>query len=159
MVNNGESRFLLDNCFYLSGEIPRVSSFEKGRPDHLSRIDANTPWQSDPLLLDERYVAVHVRSRGLFVFSSCSHAGVVNVLHDLRHNFPDEPIYGVVGGFHLVGEASEKIIPDTMVALKEFNLREVVPAHCTGWKALHALLNTFGESTIVPSVVGNRYQY
>jgi 7,8-dihydropterin-6-yl-methyl-4-(beta-D-ribofuranosyl)aminobenzene 5'-phosphate synthase len=159
VVNNGESRFLLDNCFYLSGEIPRVSSFEKGRPDHLSRVDANTPWQSDPLLLDERYVAVHVRGKGLFVFTSCSHAGVVNVLHDLRQSFPDDPIYGVVGGLHLVGEASEKIIPDTMGALKEFNLKEVVPAHCTGWKALHALLNTFGETAIVPSVVGNRYQY
>jgi 7,8-dihydropterin-6-yl-methyl-4-(beta-D-ribofuranosyl)aminobenzene 5'-phosphate synthase len=159
VVNRAEARFLLDDCFYLSGEIPRVSSFEKGRPDHLRRSGSGGDWESDPLLLDERYVAARVAGKGLFVFSSCSHAGVVNVLHDLRGSFPDVPIYGVFGGLHLVGEGPEKIIPDTVAALGEFKLSEIVPAHCTGWKALHALLNAFGESTVAPSVVGNRYQY
>jgi 7,8-dihydropterin-6-yl-methyl-4-(beta-D-ribofuranosyl)aminobenzene 5'-phosphate synthase len=157
-VNRAEARLLLEDSFYLSGEIPRISSFEKGRPDHLSRSHDGDPWQPDPLLLDERYVAAEVAGKGLFVFSSCSHAGVVNVLYDLRASFPGVPIYGAFGGLHLVGEGPEKIIPHTITALREFQLRELVPAHCTGWKALHALLNAFGES-VVPSVVGNRYEY
>src|SRR5262247_2307400 len=76
VVNDGAARALVDDCFYLSGEIPRVSPFEKGRPDHLSRRAPGAPWEPDPLLMDERYVAVHVRGKGLVVFSACSHAGV-----------------------------------------------------------------------------------
>ena len=98
VVNSAEARLLLADCFYLSGEIPRVSSFEKGRPDHVCRRSEAQPWEPDPLILDERYVAVHVQGKGLIVFSSCSHAGIVNVLSDARTVFPDVPLYGVLGG-------------------------------------------------------------
>ena len=92
VINDEEERLLLDDCFYLSGEIPRVSSFEKGRPDHLCRPGADQPWEPDPLILDERYVAVNVRDKGLIVFSSCSHAGIVNVLLHARAVFSDVSI-------------------------------------------------------------------
>src|SRR6266849_6463325 len=115
VVNGGEPRLLLEDCFYLSGEIPRVSSFEKGRPDHLCRRSAGQPWERDRLILDERYVAVNVQGKGLIVFSSCSHAGIVNVLLHAREAFPDVPLYGVLGGLHLAGAAMERLIPDTVV--------------------------------------------
>src|SRR5262249_23225658 len=146
VVNRGEARLLLDDCFYLSGEVPRVSSFEKGRPDHLCRRSADAPWEPDPLLMDERYLAVHLKGEGILVFSSCSHAGVVNVLLNAREAFPRVPLYGVLGGLHLAGAAMERLIPETVDNLKQFALKEIVPAHCTGWRALHALLNEFGES-------------
>jgi 7,8-dihydropterin-6-yl-methyl-4-(beta-D-ribofuranosyl)aminobenzene 5'-phosphate synthase len=79
VVNNPDARLLLDGHFYYSGEIPRVTSFEKGRVDHLSRTSPTGPWEPDPLLMDERMLAVHVRNLGLIVFSACSHAGIVNV--------------------------------------------------------------------------------
>ena len=37
LVDSGDPQVLLDGHFFLSGEIPRVSSFEKGRPDHVCR--------------------------------------------------------------------------------------------------------------------------
>src|SRR5215472_6957833 len=37
VVNNPRERLLLDGHFYYSGEIPRITSFEKGREDHLCR--------------------------------------------------------------------------------------------------------------------------
>ena len=122
LVNSSAPRFLLDDCFYVSGEIPRVSSFEKGRPDHLCRRSADEPWQPDPLIMDERYVAVHVRGKGVIVFSACSHAGIINVLLNAREVFPDVPLYGVLGGLHLAGAAMERLIPDTMAHLKQFEL-------------------------------------
>src|SRR5262245_58035982 len=97
VINSGDPRLLLDDCFYLSGEIPRVSSFERGRPDHLCRQASNQPWEPDPLILDERYVAVDVKGKGLVIFSVCSHAGIVNVLLSAREAFPDVPLYGVLG--------------------------------------------------------------
>jgi 7,8-dihydropterin-6-yl-methyl-4-(beta-D-ribofuranosyl)aminobenzene 5'-phosphate synthase len=158
VVNSGEPRTLLDEFFYLSGEIPRVTSFEKGRQDHMCRDGVDQPWRPDPLLVDERYLAANLRDRGLIVFSSCSHAGVVNVLLDARRTFPDIPIYGVFGGLHLVGTL-EKIIPDTVANLRQFNLKQIIPAHCTGWRAQHALLSAFGEALVVPSAVGSRYSF
>jgi 7,8-dihydropterin-6-yl-methyl-4-(beta-D-ribofuranosyl)aminobenzene 5'-phosphate synthase len=159
VVNSSEARLLLADCFYLSGEIPRVSSFEKGRPDHLCRQSAEMPWEPDPLIMDERYIAVHVQGKGLIVFSACSHAGIVNVLLHARQVFADIPLYGVLGGLHLSGAAMERLIPDTVVHLQQFGLQQIMPAHCTGWRALMALLHTFGESVITPCAVGSRFTF
>lgn len=158
VVNSFDAHTLLDDCFFLSGEIPRLTAFEKGRPDHLCRDDSASAWRPDPLLMDERYLVANLRDKGLIVFSSCSHAGVINVLLDARGTFGDIPIYGVFGGLHLVGTL-EKIIPDTVNSLRQFGLKQIIPAHCTGFRALHALLNAFGESVVVPSDVGSRYTF
>lgn len=159
VVNSEAGRLLVDGCFYLSGEIPRQSSFEKGRPDHLCRPSSAQPWVPDPLIMDERYLVVHVRDKGLIVFSSCSHAGIVNVLLHAREVFSGVPLYGVLGGLHLSGVAMERLIPHTMAHLQRFDLQQIVPAHCTGWRALYALLNTFGESVVTPSAVGSRFTF
>ncbi len=158
VVNDIEGRTLLDNFFYLSEEIPRVTSFEKGRVDHMCREGPETPWRSDPLIMDERYVAADLDGKGLIVFSACSHAGIINVLKHMESTLPGEPVFGVFGGLHLVGSL-EKIIPDTIEHLKEFAPKQIMPAHCTGWRALCALVNAFGEGIVVPSAVGNRYTF
>ena len=110
VVNDPAARLLLDRHFYLSGEIPRVSAFEKGRVDHLSRTGPDAAWQPDPLLLDERMLVVHIRDLGLVVVSSCSHAGIVNVCTEVGRLFPDIPIHCVIGGLHL-GGVMERLIP------------------------------------------------
>ena len=53
----------------------------------------------------------------------------------------------------------ERLIPDTMAHLQQFALQQIMPAHCTGWRALWALLNTFGESVVTPSAVGSRFTF
>jgi 7,8-dihydropterin-6-yl-methyl-4-(beta-D-ribofuranosyl)aminobenzene 5'-phosphate synthase len=155
VVNHPDERLLLDEHFYYSGEIPRVTPFEKGRIDHLCRATADGPWVPDPLLMDERMLVVHVRHLGLIVFSACSHAGIVNVCMHARNLFPDIPMYCVMGGLHL-GGVMEKIIPDTVDGLRPFNIKHIVTGHCTGWRALHALAAAFGDS-VSQSAVGTRY--
>lgn len=156
-INKIEERTLLNDFFYLSGEIPRLTEFEKGRPDHLCRDDSNSEWRSDPFLLDERYLAVQVKDKGLVVFSSCSHAGIINVLLDAQKRF-DGPLYCVFGGLHLVG-ALEQIIPETIEGLRQFAPAHIVPAHCTGWRAQNALINAFGPEVVIPCAVGSKYVF
>jgi 7,8-dihydropterin-6-yl-methyl-4-(beta-D-ribofuranosyl)aminobenzene 5'-phosphate synthase len=36
----------------------------------------------------------------------------------------------------------------------EFGLKLIAPGHCTGWRAVNALVRTFGEDVVVPSAVG-----
>jgi 7,8-dihydropterin-6-yl-methyl-4-(beta-D-ribofuranosyl)aminobenzene 5'-phosphate synthase len=148
-------QIIAGNAFYVSGEIPRLTAYETGFPGHVRRADVGQSWEPDPLIMDERFVSVHVKDKGQFVFSACSHAGLVNVLTHARAVFPSIPLYGVVGGLHLAG-ATEKAIPQTVADLKQFGLKLVAPGHCTGWRALNAMAQAFGDE-LVPSAVGKRY--
>jgi 7,8-dihydropterin-6-yl-methyl-4-(beta-D-ribofuranosyl)aminobenzene 5'-phosphate synthase len=157
VVNDGGARLLLDGHFYYSGEIPRVSAFEKGRQDHLCRHANDEEWQPDPFLMDERMLVAHVRHLGLVVFSACSHAGIVNVCTEVRRLFPGVPIHAVMGGLHL-GGVMEHIIPQTVEALAPFDIQNIISGHCTGWRALHALADAFGER-VSQSAVGTSYRF
>jgi 7,8-dihydropterin-6-yl-methyl-4-(beta-D-ribofuranosyl)aminobenzene 5'-phosphate synthase len=157
VVNSAEERLLLDSHFYYSGEIPRVTPFEKGRDDHFCRTNPEAPWEPDPLLLDERMLVARVRGLGLIVFSSCSHAGIVNVCTHVRALFPDTPIHAVMGGLHL-GGVMERNIPQTVEALRPFDIGHIISGHCTGWRALHALANAFGDA-VSQSAVGTTYTF
>ena len=77
----------------------------------------------------------------------------------LRHKnlFPELPIYAVMGGLHL-GGVMERIIPDTVEGLRRFNISHIIAGHCTGWRALHALANAFGEG-VSQSAVGTTYTF
>ncbi len=157
VVNDGQSRVLLDGHFYYSGEIPRVSSFETGRLDHLCRRNNEEDWRPDPYLMDERMLVVNVRDLGLVVFSACSHAGIVNVCTEVRRLFPDTPIHTVMGGLHL-GGVMEHIIPQTVEGLQPFDVGHFICGHCTGWRALCALSNAYGDR-VSQSAIGTSYQF
>lgn len=73
--------------------------------------------------------------------------------------FGDMPLHAVMGGFHLSGQQIEEIIPDTINDMKGFGLKRIVPAHCTGWRAVGALVQAFGEECIVPSAVGRQFVF
>jgi 7,8-dihydropterin-6-yl-methyl-4-(beta-D-ribofuranosyl)aminobenzene 5'-phosphate synthase len=132
VVNSRDASLLVERMFYLSGEIPRVTSYERGLPAQVRLADDRVSWEPDPLLLDERYVAAHVKGKGVVVFTACSHAGLINVLTDAKAVFGDVPLYAVMGGFHLAGADVEKLIPDTVRDLASFGLQRIVPCHCTG---------------------------
>lgn len=155
VVNTREPRMAGDGAFYVSGEIPRLTKYEVGFPGHMRRSEDGRSWEPDPLIMDERFVSVHVRDKGQFVFSACSHAGLVNVLTHAASTFPSVPLHGVMGGLHLSG-ATEKIIPETIADLNRFGLKLLAPGHCTGWRALSAMARVFGDE-LVPSAVGKRY--
>lgn len=153
VVNTKEPQSIAEGAFYLSGEIPRLTAYETGLPGHVRRTSDG--WEPDPLILDERFISVNVKDKGQVVFSACSHAGLVNVLTHARSLFPEVGLYGVVGGLHLSG-ATEKVIPQTVADLQEFDLRLIAPGHCTGWRALSAMTTVFGNE-LVPLAVGKRF--
>jgi 7,8-dihydropterin-6-yl-methyl-4-(beta-D-ribofuranosyl)aminobenzene 5'-phosphate synthase len=156
VIATREPQAFLDGMFHVSGEIPRVTPFETGLPFHMVKTDSG--WEPDPWITDERWLAVNVAGKGVIVFTACSHAGVVNVLKDARARFSGTPLYAVLGGMHLSG-ATEKIIPDTVTALRDFDLTYIAAGHCTGWRAMAALVATFGEQVVTPTAVGKRFMF
>jgi 7,8-dihydropterin-6-yl-methyl-4-(beta-D-ribofuranosyl)aminobenzene 5'-phosphate synthase len=156
VVNDAAARTIVEDRFFLSGEIPRVTSYEKGLPPQVKRGRGGA-WEPDPLVMDERFLAVHVRGRGIVVFSSCSHAGIVNVVTRAAAVFDTVPIHGVIGGLHLSGAANEQWIDATVDDLARFRLGRIVPAHCTGYRAVHRLIDRYRE-TVIPSAVGQLHR-
>jgi 7,8-dihydropterin-6-yl-methyl-4-(beta-D-ribofuranosyl)aminobenzene 5'-phosphate synthase len=155
VVHATQPLLALEDVFYVSGEIPRRTSFEQGMPAQYRLADNGVDWEPDPLIVDERYVAVSVRDKGLVVFTACSHAGLINVLQDAKGQF--SRVHAVVGGFHLAG-ANERAIPQTVEALRDFDLATIAAAHCTGWRAVSALSEAFGAA-VVPASVGKTYRF
>jgi 7,8-dihydropterin-6-yl-methyl-4-(beta-D-ribofuranosyl)aminobenzene 5'-phosphate synthase len=148
-----EPQLLLDEMFFVSGEIPRVTSYEKGFLGHKRRSEDGQSWEDDPLIMDERFLAAHVKGKGVIVFTACSHAGVVNVLKHAKSSFPSLPLYAITGGFHLSG-GNEKIITESVNDIGNFGLKMICPGHCTGWRALNALVTAYGDSVVAPLAVG-----
>ncbi len=158
VVLSDKPDIILDGMFQVSGEIPRVTAYENGLPGQHRQLAPHLGWEPDPLLMDERSVAVHVAGRGLIVFSACSHAGIINVMTHARNQHPTLPIHTIMGGLHLSGE-NEKVIPNTVEALKPFAVTTIAAGHCTGWRAIVALAGAFGPSCLAPLAVGKRFTF
>lgn len=156
VVATREPHSVLGDMFYISGEIPRVTPFEKGLPFHVAKTEKG--WEPDPWLIDERWLGVNVAGAGLVVFTACSHAGVVNVLKHAQAAFPGTRLYCVLGGLHLSGP-TESIIAQTVEALRQFDLAFIAAGHCTGWRAMTALVNAFGDGVVTPTAVGKRFVF
>jgi 7,8-dihydropterin-6-yl-methyl-4-(beta-D-ribofuranosyl)aminobenzene 5'-phosphate synthase len=63
----------------------------------------------------------------------------VNIVRHARRLTGVDRLHALVGGLHLGGPAFEPIIDPTVAALTELAPDLVVPGHCTGWRAQHAL--------------------
>ncbi len=153
LIESDKAEEIVGGSFFLSGEIPR-RSFERGLVSQV-RLNEAGEWESDPLCMDERFMLANVRGKGLAMFTGCSHAGVINICDHARELFPDMPLYALVGGLHLV-HPNEDLIGETINQLKRFGLKVIIPGHCTGWRAIHALLDALGEEVIDPLAVGSR---
>jgi 7,8-dihydropterin-6-yl-methyl-4-(beta-D-ribofuranosyl)aminobenzene 5'-phosphate synthase len=154
VVERREPSLLLDGGLLVTGEIERTTQFEQGLAVHQALRDGQ--WQPDPLIHDDQALVVNVRGQGLVVITGCGHAGVINTLRFARKLTGIDQVYAVVGGFHLATPAFEPIIWPTVEALAELGPQVVVPAHCTGWRATHALAAAFPDA-FIPGSVATRY--
>lgn len=155
IVEEKRPSFLLDGCLLITGEVDRTTEFERGFPIHQALRDGE--WQPDPLILDDQAAVLNVRDKGLVLLTGCGHAGIVNIVRYARKLTGVDRVYAVIGGFHLNGPLFEPIIPATCEALAELAPEVIVPSHCTGWRAIHALAATFPDAFIQNSV-GTRFK-
>jgi 7,8-dihydropterin-6-yl-methyl-4-(beta-D-ribofuranosyl)aminobenzene 5'-phosphate synthase len=154
VVEHPQPSVLLDGSLLVTGEVPRTTEFETGFPIHQAFRDGG--WTPDPLIRDDQAVVAHVRGKGLVVLTGCGHAGIVNIVRHARALTGVDAADAVIGGFHLSGPLFEPIIPAAVEALAEIGPQVVVPAHCTGWRAVQELSLVFPDAFIPPSV-GTRY--
>jgi len=156
IIENQQPNFLLERSVLITGEVPRVSGYEPGFPFQQAFIDE--VWQPDPLVLDDQALIVNVAGKGLIVISGCGHAGMVNISRYAQRLTGQQPLHALLGGFHLNGPLFEPLIPRVLDDLALLNPQVLVPAHCTGWRAQHAMAARFGEA-FVPNSIGTRFTF
>jgi 7,8-dihydropterin-6-yl-methyl-4-(beta-D-ribofuranosyl)aminobenzene 5'-phosphate synthase len=138
VIERREPSLLLESHVLITGEVDRTTDFERGMPPPHQAWDGSG-WRHDPLVADDQALVVHVRGRGLVVLTGCGHAGVVNIVRHARRLTGVDRLHGLVGGLHLGGPAFEPVIAPTVAELTALSPDLVVPGHCTGWRAQHAL--------------------
>ena len=154
IVERPEPSFLLESSALVTGEVPRTTDFEQGMPGEQAL--KGQKWQPDPLILDDQALVLHVRDRGLVVLTGCGHAGIVNITRYARQLTGIREVHAVIGGFHLSGAAFDPIIEPTIGGLADLQPDFVVPAHCTGWKAMVTAAERLPDA-FIQNTVGTRY--
>ena len=154
IIEERRPSFLFGRSVLITGEVARTSGYEPGLPAQQAWLDGR--WEPDPLVLDEQALIVNVSGRGLVVITGCGHAGVVNIARYAQRLCGGEPLYALIGGFHLAGPVFEPLIPRVVAELADINPGVIVPAHCTGWRAQHALAARF-PAAFIPNSVGTSF--
>ncbi len=84
--------------------------------------------------------------RGLVIVAGCAHPGIVEIVAKASTLF-DAPVYGVIGGFHLMHSSMSKV-KACAEQLKQAGVSMVAPTHCTGWRAEREFKSVFKENFI-----------
>jgi 7,8-dihydropterin-6-yl-methyl-4-(beta-D-ribofuranosyl)aminobenzene 5'-phosphate synthase len=89
--------------------------------------------------------------KGLALFNSCSHSGVINSIESVRSFFPNAAIFSYTGGFHFPWNKGEQIAAEDIAGMKELAKYaadldiQLFTGHCTGEAALDYLHTLCGE--------------
>ncbi|MFQ6050155.1 MAG: MBL fold metallo-hydrolase [Candidatus Hydrothermarchaeota archaeon] len=138
----------LDIGVLSTGEIERTTDFEK--PWIGPKIVKNHVFQDD-YFMDEQALVLNVKNKGLVILVGCAHPGVVNIINHAQKLTGINEIYGIIGGFHLT-VAEDEIIEKTVDAFKEKNPSIIIPAHCTGFRAMKKISEKMPEQFFVNCV-------
>jgi len=83
---------------------------------------------------------------GLVIITGCSHPGIIKIIEKVKKNLP-EPIYLVVGGFHLM-DKDERLVDIIVKKFRELEVSRVAPTHCTGDKPIEMFKKEYKENFI-----------
>lgn len=122
---------------FLTGEVPRATSFEHGDTGLYCDVQGCRPDQ----VVDDQSLIVQ-SEKGLVVILGCCHAGIVNTLHYVIHKTGKDEFYAIIGGTHL-GFCSALQLDETVKRLHEFRIRKFFGSHCTGFAAAGRLSREF----------------
>jgi 7,8-dihydropterin-6-yl-methyl-4-(beta-D-ribofuranosyl)aminobenzene 5'-phosphate synthase len=113
---------------FLTGEIPRTSIAAAGDAG-LVTISAAGEEMADPLA-DDLSLVIDT-PRGLILLLGCAHAGLINIMRQVREKTGRERIFAVLGGTHL-GFSGEEEFEAVVRTLEEVGAQKVGASHCTG---------------------------
>jgi len=128
-----------------SGEIKRINLFEKITWKAKTIIEGK---QVRDQVLEDQALFINIEKRGLLAFVGCAHAGIVNTLDHALLVTGAEKLYGFIGGTHLINPKEHRL-NETIKRLKDYDLKLMAPSHCTGYKSMAILNQTFPDRFVL----------
>lgn len=136
----------------ITGEIPRITNFEKGFPLQYKEGEDENHLIADPFVNDDQALVMLLKNKGLVILTGCGHAGIINTINYARKATGIKKVYAIIGGFHLSGEEYEENIPLTITELLRIDSEYIIPCHCTGWKASNEIIKAMPQKYLQTSV-------
>jgi 7,8-dihydropterin-6-yl-methyl-4-(beta-D-ribofuranosyl)aminobenzene 5'-phosphate synthase len=136
---------------WLTGPVPRV--YPERNWSVSGKVETPAGLIEDNIPEDQSLVIN--TAQGLILISGCGHAGVINTLTMARGEFPNEPVYAILGGFHLF-PATDVQLDWTADKLKDFGTSYLLGAHCTGIESVYRIRQRLGlpRGSAVVAAVG-----
>ncbi len=120
---------------YFLGEIPRITDFEAQTTTFVDEFG------SPDFVPDDSALAI-IQDDQLVIVTGCSHSGICNIIEYAKTVTGFNKIHSVIGGFHL--KFKDRQTELTITYLKEQNIKNIYPSHCTELSALAAFYEHFG---------------
>lgn len=92
----------------------------------------------------------------LYVFSGCSHNGIVPVIKYTNQLFPNNEIKLIFGGFHLYQSKYDPLLSEVN-RITSLDTELFMPVHCTGLLATHRMMDVLGDRCIIMNAGEKEY--
>jgi len=118
------------------GEVPRKNSFEAQTTPFVYKNG------EDDFVIDDSGLVIKInQGTELVLISGCAHSGICNMIEYAKKITGIHKFRAVIGGFHL--KQNNKQTQQTIEYLKNQDIQEIFPSHCTELPALCAFYNAF----------------
>jgi len=130
----------VEKNIFLTGEVPRITSFEKPDPRLFIEMEGKT---TQDILLDDQSLILNT-TKGLVVIFGCAHSGMINILNHIIQKTRKGKFYAIMGGTHLDFLTPEQL-EESIKSLRKMEIEKIGVSHCTGMTAAFRLHQEFGD--------------
>ncbi len=130
----------VEKRIFLTGEVPRKTSFEKPDPTLFSEIDGKSNLD---IFSDDQSLILDTE-KGLVLILGCAHSGMINIINYVIHKTGKEEFYAILGGTHL-DFLTPGQLDESVKILKKMKIEKIGVCHCTGMRAAFRLHQEFGD--------------
>jgi 7,8-dihydropterin-6-yl-methyl-4-(beta-D-ribofuranosyl)aminobenzene 5'-phosphate synthase len=141
------ANFVFNNDFveverglFLTGEVPRKTTFEKPDPRLFAEVHGNT---APDIFLDDQSLILDT-DNGVILILGCAHSGMINIINHVLDKMGKKKFYAILGGTHLDFLTPEQL-EDSINILREMDIERIGVSHCTGMRAAFRLHLEFGD--------------
>jgi 7,8-dihydropterin-6-yl-methyl-4-(beta-D-ribofuranosyl)aminobenzene 5'-phosphate synthase len=130
----------VEEGLFLTGEVPRKTSFERPDPRLFSEINGKP--EPDVFLDDQSLIMES--EKGLILILGCAHSGMINIIHHVINQTGKQKFYAILGGTHLDFLTPEQL-EESINVLNQLEIERICVSHCTGLRAACRLHLEFGD--------------
>ncbi|MDD4980102.1 MAG: MBL fold metallo-hydrolase [Candidatus Omnitrophica bacterium] len=133
-----------DKVKELGGDLIEVQKIIEIAPDIY--ITGEIPGAFRGRYMPEQAIVLKTNN-GLTIITGCAHPGILKMVEKAKAKFPVEPVYFVLGGFHLM-ESDKRAIEIVAENFKKLNIIKAGPTHCSGEVAEDIFKKYYAENFV-----------